>query len=171
MREATTWCIVRGRWLAVHLAEGAGRRTEALRSAVGFRSVLCTGDLVTLDLDSLLRFDQVVIQLLECSMVCINLVTQMVDILDQKLLLRLHVAESGLVLRKIILHAFVNVMLVGDLTVLLLQQHFIVLDLLLQTPNVTLEFAETSLVTALFDGSATRQSVHSQGEELTKCSE
>ncbi len=121
MREATTWCIVRGRWLAVHLAEGAGRRTEALRSAVGFRSVLCTGDLVTLDLDSLLRFDQVVIQLLECRVVCINLVTQAIDILDQKLLLRLHIAESGLVLHKVVLQVVVGMMQVGDLTVLLLQ--------------------------------------------------
>ena len=138
---------------------------------MGFRSVLCTGDLVTLDLDSLLRFDQVVVQFLQCRVVCINLVTQAIDVLDQKLLLRLHVAESGLVLHKVVLQVVVGMMQVGDLTVLLLQKHFVVLDLLLQTPNVTLEFTETSLVTALFDGSATRQSIHSQGEELTKCSE
>lgn len=64
VREATAGSIVGRRRLIVHLAVRTGRRAKALRSAVRFRSVLRTRDQITLDLDGLLRLNEVVIRLL-----------------------------------------------------------------------------------------------------------
>ncbi len=160
VREAVTRSIVGWRWLIVHLAKCPGRRSKALRSAVGFRSVLCTGDLIALNLDGLLRFSQILIQLLERIILCIHLLIQLPDVLKQHLLLHFHLAESGLVLGQIIMHVLVCVIQVGDLTVLLQQQPSIVFDLLFQTPDVTLEFSERCFVTTLLDRSAIQRSVH-----------
>lgn len=61
VREAISRSVVSRRWLAVHLAVRTAWLTEALRSAVRFRfrSFLPTGDLIALDFDGLLRFDQI----------------------------------------------------------------------------------------------------------------
>ena len=48
-----------------------------------FRSVLCTRDLIALNLDGLLRFSQVFIELLQCSILPIDLFVQVTDILKQ----------------------------------------------------------------------------------------
>ena len=85
--EATARSLVGWRRLAVHLTVHAGRRTKALRSAVHLRSILCkssligTRDLVALDFNGLLRFDQVLIQLLECKILRLNLIVQVTDVL------------------------------------------------------------------------------------------
>lgn len=55
MSEATTWGVVRRRWLTVHLAERIGSIT--LRSGLRLESVLCARDLVALDLNGLLCFE------------------------------------------------------------------------------------------------------------------
>lgn len=98
---------------------------------MGFRSVLCTRDLIALNLDGLLRFSQILIQLLECIVLCIHFLIQLTDVLKQHLLLHFHLAESSLVLGQIIMDVLVRVIQVGDLTVLLQQQLSVVLDLFL----------------------------------------
>ena len=55
--EAVTWSVVGWRWLRVYLIKRTSGRTIALRSAVRFWSIVYTGNLITLDLDGLLRFD------------------------------------------------------------------------------------------------------------------
>ena len=75
--------IVGRRWLTVHLIERTARLTKTLRSAVSLGSVLCTGDLITLDLDGLLCLDQILVQLLECSVLCIDLFVQVTNVLKQ----------------------------------------------------------------------------------------
>ena len=122
MREAVIGSVVGWRRLIVHLVERPGRMTKALRSAVGFRSVLCTtGDLIALNLDGFLRFSQILTQLLERIVLRIHLLIQLTDVLKQHLLLHFHLAKSGLVLGQIIMHVLVCVIQVGDLTVLLQQ--------------------------------------------------
>ena len=116
--KASSGSIVCRRGLAVHLAERTGRRTKALRGGVGFRSVFRTRDLITLNLDGLLCFDQVVVQLLECSVLLVNLVIQVTDFFEQQLFLRFDFTESRLVLSKIIVHVLVCVVQVRNLRVL-----------------------------------------------------
>ena len=53
-------------------------------------------------------------------------------------------------LSKIVVHVFVCLMQVGNLTVLLKQQHLVELNLFLETSNVTLELVESRLVATLF---------------------
>ena len=118
MVEASTGgSIINWRWLVVHLAEGTGRMIEALRGGVSFRSILGTSDLVTLDFDGLLRFDQVIIQLLQCSSLSIDFFMQVTDVLKEKLFLGLHLSESCLVLGKIIMYLFVGLVQVRNLAV------------------------------------------------------
>ena len=74
-------------------------------------------------------------------------------------------------LSQIIMHIPVSVMQVRNLTVLLLQQSFVVLNLFLQTSNVTLEFSNICLVATLFDGSVSRELIQCQRDGLTRCSE
>lgn len=83
MREATTRSVVGWRWLIVHLTVRTSSRTKALRSAVGFGSFLRTRDLIALDLDGLLRFNQIVTQLLECIILPVDLFIQVTDFLKQ----------------------------------------------------------------------------------------
>ena len=60
--EVIARSVVGWRWLRVYLTEcTTSGRTIALRSAVRFRSVLYTGNLIALDLDGLLRFDHVLV--------------------------------------------------------------------------------------------------------------
>ena len=115
--EAVTRSVVGWRWLIVYLVECTGWRTIALRSAVRFRSILHTGYLITLDLDGLLRFDQVLVQLLKCGVLHVNLVIQLGNVLKHELLLRLSVAESRLVLGEIIMHVFFRLVQVRDFAV------------------------------------------------------
>ena len=122
LEETTGRSIVGGRWLAVHLTEQTGRGTEALRSDLRLRSVLCANarDLIALDFNGLLCFDQVILQLLKCSILCINLVMQATEVLKQELLLHLHLTQYRLVLGKIIMHICIDVIQVSNLTVLVL---------------------------------------------------
>ena len=111
VREATAWSVVGRWWLTIHLAKRTARRSKTLRSAImRFRSVLRSRNLITLDLNRLLRFDQVVVQFLKCQTLRVNLVVQVTNVLKQKLFLRLHLSESCLVLCEIIMHVCVCLM-------------------------------------------------------------
>ena len=75
VREAIARSVVGRWWLTVHLAICTASRSKTLRSAVmRFRSVLRTRNLIALHLDRLLRFDQVIVQFLECHTLRVNLV-------------------------------------------------------------------------------------------------
>lgn len=75
VREAIAWSVVGRWWLTVHLAKRTARRSKTLRGAImRFRSVLRSRNLITLDLDRLLRFDQVIVQFLKCHTLRVNLV-------------------------------------------------------------------------------------------------
>lgn len=150
VREAITRSVVGRRRLVVYLAVRTTLRTKALRGAVRFRSVFGTGDDIALDFDGLLRFDQILIQLLHRGTPPIELFVQLTNVLKQHLFLHFHLSESCLVLREIIMHVFIGVVQVCNLAVLLQQLLSVVLDLLLQTPDVTLKFSQCCLVTALF---------------------
>ena len=95
----------------------------------------------------------------------------MSNVLKQKLLLGLNFAKSRLVLGEIIMHVFIRLVQVRDFAVFDLQEHLVVLNLLLQTPNVTLELTKSGSVTTLFHGSVTARIVSGQAQGLTKCSE
>lgn len=121
MREAITGSIVGGRRLAIHLVVRSSRLTEALRGGdVGFGSVLRTGNHIALNLDGLLRFAQILTQLLESRALCVDLLVQVINILKQQLLLRLNLSKPGLVLGKIVVHVFVRLVQVLDLVIFLL---------------------------------------------------
>lgn len=61
VREATSGCVVGRRRLTIHLTIRTTRLTEALRCAMGFRSLFWSRDQIALDLDGLLCFDQVLV--------------------------------------------------------------------------------------------------------------
>ena len=62
-------------------------------------------------------------------------------------------------LGKIIMHVSIYLVQVRDFAVFGQQEYFVVLNLLLQTPDVTLEFTESGSVATLFRGSATARTI------------
>ena len=100
MRPDSVRSGIRWRRLTIHLAERTGSGTKALRRAVRvrcavrFRCVLYARNLITLNLDGFLRFHDVLIELLQCSILSIHLLVQVTDVLQQQLFFRLYCVES-----------------------------------------------------------------------------